>query len=137
MCFWKCTKMFFVNFQMCQNVIPMYKNVNPMFSKCTFLHIRIRGCFKCAKMFCDVLLFIFHVPFCYYLLSVSFYLVPAIIISTSLPFITSHRNGVDHISAHFGTARASKASLSVPSSIMPTSGPLCSEQGTTRRSFNS
>ena len=43
MCFWKCTKMFFVNFQMCQNVIPMYKNVNPMFSKCTFLHIKIRG----------------------------------------------------------------------------------------------
>ena len=54
MCFWKCTKMFFVNFQMCQNVIPMYKNVNPMFSKCTFLHIKIRGFKKQPKMCFDV-----------------------------------------------------------------------------------
>ena len=95
----KCTYYVHFHTKMCKNVIQVYENVIQVY---IFAH-KNKGVQKGGK--CSAMYFNLYSTFSFcFLLSVSFYLVPAIIISTSLPFIRALRDGPCHISAHFGRA---------------------------------
>ena len=70
MCFWKCTKMFFVNFQMCQNVIPMLSQCFQNVHFCTSGSGGVLNVRKCSAMYFNLYS---TFPSAIYLLSVSLF----------------------------------------------------------------